>query len=262
MSIKSRIATIDVAAIRPDKGNRPLSTKHVRDLATSFGHTTFATAVVVRPTSGEGAAQYQWEAVAGYHRIEAVRQSGQTQVHAIVVEDGTEVQFELIRLHENLLHRPLTPVQEAKAMSRTRDIYQMLTPGSGRGGDRKAAKAQVGPLAFADATAAATGRSKSAINRAAARGDQIASDVLNQVQGTGLDAGAFLDKLAKVSPVEQRKLVASELEKGDIPAEAGPDIDGDLAKLRRAWSQACAEARKQFLSEVTNGKTKKAGTEP
>lgn len=260
MSITSRIATIDVAAIRPDRGNRPLSSTHVRDLATSFGHTTFATAVVVRPIPGEGDAKYQWEAVAGFHRIEAVRQSGQTQVHAIIVEDGTEVQFELIRLHENLLHRPLTPVQEAKAMSRTRDIYQMLTPGTRRGGDRKA-KAQVAPLSFADATAAATGRSKSAVNRAAARGDQIASDVLNQVQGTGLDSGAFLDKLAKVSPVEQRKLVADGLEKADGPAEAGPDIDGDLAKLRRAWSQACAEARKQFLSEVTNGKTKKAGTE-
>jgi ParB family chromosome partitioning protein len=257
MSITSRIATIEVAEIRPDRGNRPLSSTHVRDLATSFGHTTFATAVVVRPLPDDD--KYRWEPVAGFHRIEAARQSGQTQVHAIVIEDANDVQLELIRLHENLLHRPLTPVQEAKAMARTRDIYQMLTPGTRRGGDRRA-KTQNAPLSFADATAAATGRSKSAINRAAARGDQIASDVLNTVQSTALDSGAFLDKLAKVSPIEQRQIVADELDKDDS-TEVAPDIDGDLAKLRRAWAQACAEARKQFLNEVAYSKAKKVGSE-
>jgi ParB-like nuclease domain len=255
MSITSSVATVEVAEIKPDRGNRPLASTHVRDLRTSFQHTTSATAIIVRSIPDSD--KYKWEVVAGFHRLEAIRQSGQTKVHVIIVEEANEVQLELIRLHENLLHRALTPTQDAKAMARTREIYQALTPGSKRGGDRKS-KTQNGSTSFADATAAATGRSKTAINRAAARGEQVASDVLNAVEGTPLDSGAFLDKLARVSPIDQRKLVADELTQTDNPTETQPDVEGDIARLRRAWAQACTEAREQFLAEVTNNK-KSAG---
>lgn len=159
MSITSRAATINVSEIRPSRGNRPLSATHVNHLDTSFGHTTTATALVVKPIVDGGT--FKWELVAGFHRFAAILKSGQIEIHVIIVENATDVQLELIRLHENMLHRALTPSQEAKAMARTREIYQMLTPSAKRGGDRRS-KTQVGSTSFADKTAAATGRSKTA----------------------------------------------------------------------------------------------------
>ena len=259
MSITSRVATINVSEIKPSRGNRPLTAAHVSDLDTSFGHTTAATALVVKPIVEDGT--FKWEIVAGFHRFAALLKSGRTDIHVIIVEDANEVQLELIRHHENLLHRPLTPSQEARAMARTREIYQMLTPGAKRGGDRRS-KAQVGSTSFADKTAAATGKSKTAINRAASRGEHVASDVLNTIEGTSLDSGAFLDKLAKVSPVDQRQLVADELTPKDRPIEARLDVEGDIARLRRAWTQACNEARERFLTEVTSDKTNNGASAP
>jgi hypothetical protein len=258
MSITSRAATINVSEIRPSGGNRPLLASHVNNLDTSFGHTTVATALVVTPIVD---VTFKWEIVAGFHRFAAILKSEQVEIHVIIVEDATEVQLELIRLHENLLHRPLSPSQEAKAMARTREIYQMLAPSAKRGGDRRS-KAQIGSKSFADKTAAATGRSKTAINRAASRGEQVASDVLKTIEGTALDSGAFLDKLAKVSPVDQRKLVADELAPKDRPTEVRRDVEGDIVRLRRAWTQACSEARERFLAEVTSDKTNNGASTP
>jgi hypothetical protein len=199
MAITSRVATIELAGVRPTKSNRPLSANHVRDLAESFAAGTFATAVIVRPLLTDP--QYQFETVACFHRLEAARSTGQTSIHAIVVEDATDAQLELIQLDENLLHRSLTPAQEARAMMRKKVLYQELAPNSRRGGDRKS-KDQIGRVAdsFAEATAAATGRSITAINRAAHRGERITPEVLSEVQNTVLETGGFLDRLAKVAP--------------------------------------------------------------
>jgi ParB family chromosome partitioning protein len=255
MNITSRIATIGIHAIRADKPNRALSTTHVRDLVESFGATAFATAVVVRPLAEEG--EYKWAPIAGFHRIEAAKRSGQTEVHAIVVEHATDLQIELIEIDENLLHRPLTAVQEARAMARRKAIYQTLNPSTRRGGDRRS-KDQIGSLkSFAKATAAATGRSVTAVNRAVTRGDNIGDDALKLVQGTPIETGQFLDRLARVPPNEQKKFVTDELAKANELPKAEPDVEGDLARLRRCWSQTCAEARKNFLNEVTDASVKK-----
>lgn len=259
MSISSRVATIDLADIRPARANRPLSKTHVRDLVASFGATTFATTVILRPIDGDP--DYGFEPIACFHRIEAARQSGQKVVHAIIVEDANDLQLELIQLHENLLHKSLAPLQEAKAMARARDIYQKLNPASRRGGNRRS-KAQSGPLAHADAIAQATGRSKTTVNRLAARGKRIVDDVEKLVEGTALDTGTFLDRLAKLPPEEQRKLVSVELANAGHPKSKGePDVEGDLGRLRRAWEQTCEEARKKFLAEVSNSVARKAGAE-
>jgi hypothetical protein len=254
------VKTIDIKSIKPVKPNRVISGAHVRDLVTSFGATAFASAVVVRPITDGG--EYSWVPVAGFHRIEAAKQSGQTVMHAIVVEEASDLQLELIEIDENLLHRPLTPVQEARAMARRKAIYQELNPETRRGGDRRSSKAQVGSKkSFASATASATGRSTTAVNRAVTRGDKIADEVLAMVQGTPIETGELLDRLAKIPADEQKKVVAEELAKAGEPPKAVPDVDGDLAKLRRAWTQACPEARKLFVAEVNSSKNKQPGIE-
>lgn len=81
------------------------------------------------------------------------------------------------------------------------------------------------------------------------------------VQGTPIETGGLLDRLAKIPVDEQKTVVADELAKASDPPKTVPDVDGDLAKLRRAWTQACPEARKLFVAEVNTSKNKQAGTE-
>jgi hypothetical protein len=260
MAITS-VKTIELKSIKPVKPNRVLSGTHVRDLAASYGSTALASAVVVCPNPDGG--EYSWIPVAGFHRIEAAKQSGQLFMHAIVVEEASSLQLELIQIDENLLHRALTPAQEARAMARRKSIYQELNPSTRRGGDRRgSSKNQVGSLkSFASVTASATGRSPTAVNRAVTRGDKIADEVLDLVQGTPIEKGELLDRLAKIPADEQKKVVIDELAKASEPPKTAPDVDGDLAKLQRAWTHACPEARKLFAAWVNASKNKKASTE-
>lgn len=260
MTISSRVMTIAVSAIKPTRANRPVSRTHVRHLTESFTTTTFASAVVLRPITDDE--KYQWEVVAGFHRIEGAKLAEQKEIHAVIIEDATPQQLEIIQLDENLRHRQLTPVQEAKAMARRKAIYQEINPAARRGGDRRS-KIQVGSLkSFAKATAAATGRSVTAVNRAVARGDRISAEVLKQLQGTPLETGHFMDRLAKLSPDQQKGLVADELAKAkDASDEDGQDaVEKDLSRLRRCWAQACPEAQKKFLNEIT-ASAKKTGAD-
>jgi hypothetical protein len=141
-------------------------------------------------------------------------------------------------------------------------IYQELNPSARRGGDRRSSKAQVGSMkSFASATASATGRSTTAVNRAVSRGDKIADEVLAMVQGTSIETGGLLDRLAKIPADRQKEFVADELAKASEPEKTVPDVDGDLARLRRAWTQACREAQKLFVAEVNASRKKKDSTE-
>jgi ParB family chromosome partitioning protein len=257
MAIVTRTQTLKITEIKPTKPNRSLSTAHVKDLAESLSNTSFATAVVVRPTEKEG--EYAWVVVAGFHRIEAAKAAGKAEIHVIVVENATDLELELLEIDENILHRPLTIVQEARALARRKKIFQELNPGTGRGGDRRS-NVQSGSLknSFAKVTAAATGRSETAVNRAVARADKISDAAMQMVEGTPVETGAFLDTLAKVPAAEQEAFVANALAKPPEPTNTQIDVEADLARLRRCWAQSCAEARTKFLTEVGGSTIKKA----
>jgi len=218
-------------------------------LKESIRITSFVSAIVVGKT-GEN----EYQLVAGQHRLEAAIKSGQKEVPAIVVDHATPLQLELIGIDDNLLHQKLSLAQEAKAMARRKAIFLKLAPEAARGGDRRSAKskAQNGRSeSFAGETAKATGRSKTAINRSARRGERIASDLMDIIDGTPLSTGEFLDRLTKMPPEEQAKCVKDSLEASGKPTQTGvPDVARDLARLRRSWAEACAEARTTFRQEV------------
>jgi hypothetical protein len=114
---------------------------------------------------------------------------------------------------------------------------------------------------FAKATAAATGRSVTAINRAVARADNISETALKMVQGTPIETGDFLDRLAKVPANEQEAFVADAVAKPSGSTNSPIDVEADLARLRRCWSQSCAEARKKFLAEIGGSLSKESTVE-
>lgn len=255
MTIVTRTQTLKISEIKPTKPNRSLIKTHVQDLMESLGTTAFATAVVVRSIEKEG--EFVWAVVAGFHRIAAARAAGRAEVHAIVVENATDLELELIGIDENILRQRLTIVKEARAFARRKEIYQELNPTTRRGGDRRS-NAQTGSLknSFAKATAAATGRSETAINRAVARAENISEAAMNLVEGSPVETGDFLDRLAKVPAAEQEAFVAGALANPPEPTNTQVDVEADLARLRRCWAQSCAEARKKFLDEFGSSVSK------
>lgn len=105
------------------------------------------------------------------------------------------------------------------------------------------------PAGFASDTAAKTGQDKRTINRAVARGEKIAPDVLQSVKGTKLDTGTSLDKLAKLPVPEQRRAV-SQVRLPDEPLNEFEATQKQVAALMAAWNKAGTEAREQFLARI------------
>lgn len=257
MPVITRAQTLKLADIKQTKPNRAVSGAHTQDLLGSLGLTGFATAIVVIAIMDEG--EKKWQVIAGFHRWIAARDAGLTEIHAIVVENASALQLELIQLDENLLHRRLTVAQESRAFKRRKTIYQEINPETRRGGDRRSSKAQSGSLknSFAKETSMATGRSITAVNRAVARGESIAENALEAVQGTLLETGQFLDRLAKVPVGQQEAYVTNALSKTSEEDGNHVDVEADLSRLRRCWSQSCAEARRKFLAEVGTNHSKR-----
>lgn len=196
-----------------------------------------------------------FKVIAGEHRVAAARDSGLTEIYAVVVEGFSEIQLELARIDENLLHRRLGPAAEAKALARRKEIFESLSPETRRGGDRRSArsKAQVGRLkGFAAITAEATGRSVKSISRSVARGRKVSSAILDQISNTTLDNGRFLDDLTRMPPEAQPGAVINEIEERNNKSEMDDRVAVDLRRLRSAWASACVEAQDMFRAEITS----------
>src|SRR3954447_456757 len=167
----------------------------------------------------------------------------------------------------------LTKAERALFTKHRKDIYVALHPETrhgaiGGGHDQSrtlcdSAKAD----RFTANTAAHTSRSERAVQLDAARGENIAEDVLEAIMGTAFDLGTNLDALAKL-PVEQQQGVAEHVRNGDlvsakvaisppadqtgngIPASDAKSIHKQITALTAAWNKACPEARNGFLEQI------------
>jgi hypothetical protein len=170
--MKTRVQTIPIESISSSEGGRDVDETHVRNLADSMLASDFLSALLLRPVSSENQ-KIKYTVVGGDHRLAAAKQQGLKVVHAVIVEDATEIQLALARIDANLLHRRQSPALEAQALAARKKLFQAQFPESQRGGDRRSAKSkgQLGTSkkSFATSTSAATGKSARAVNRAAAR---------------------------------------------------------------------------------------------
>lgn len=180
--------------------------------------------------------------IAGGHRLEAARRLGWDRIDAFVVEYDDPRKAELWEIDENLCRSELSPAEYSAAIARRKALYEELHPETRHGGDRgnqhtggKVASAQVEHLPKSDRftrdTAEKTGRSEATIKRAAHRGEAIAPDVLQTIQGTRLDTGSYQDRIAKLDHEAQRKTVQEDLAAPRPPAARPP-------KQLHAWPEA------------------------
>lgn len=209
---------------------RPLVTSEVDKLSASIKEVGLIQPITVRETVVlHGTAEKGWQIIAGHHRVAACRALGWTEIDAIVIDDASHLQSELMEIDENLCRAELTASQRTGYTKRRKQIWEALHPVEIAVG--QAAPPQNGsPMArpqakgFAAATAEATGQDKRTTNRAIARADALGDEALTKVTNTSLDSGVELDALAKMPAPERTELIerAAAGEQVSARAQAAP----------------------------------------
>ncbi len=120
--------------------------------------------------------------MSGYHRLEACRQLGWTEITAQVV-DLSELEAELAGIDKNLIRNELTVLERGEQLRRRKEIYEALHPETKQGGSPgkkgggKVAKNDT-LSSFAEDTADKTKTSARTIQREIQIAKHIAPEVL------------------------------------------------------------------------------------
>ena len=192
-----------VASAQP----RPLLTSEVDKLAASIKEVGLIQPITVRESVViRGTAEQGWQIVAGHHRVAACRALGWTEIDAIVIDDASHLQSELMEIDENLCRAELTASQRTGYTKRRAQIFEALHP-SEKGGKTIPTLGGDQRIGFAADTAMSTGQTKRSINQHLARADALGDEALTKVANTSLDSGVELDALAKMPAPERTELI-------------------------------------------------------
>jgi SAM-dependent methyltransferase len=194
-------AKIPIVSVRVGARKRPLDSAKVAELAASIAELGLLQPIGVRP---DGTLVY------GYHRLEACKQLGWTEIPAVVV-DGDDLHAELAEISENLVRNELTLLERAEHLARMRAVYEQLYPNA-RGVGRPAKNsATVAP--FSEWAAAQTGLAQRTIQHYVQLAESLAPEVRDAIRRTPVaNDGAELKSLASLEPSQQRavaELIAS-----------------------------------------------------
>jgi hypothetical protein len=161
--------------------------------------------------------------IAGNHRFLAVQELGEADILAIEVDKIDDLRAEMAMIDENLVRAELTASEWAAQTARRKAIYQELHPETKNGatGNGREKLRQVGEATsynenievdrFTADTAAKTGQSERAVQRAAERGEKVIPEALALIRGTKFDTGVYLDKLKRVPQDKQIDKVKADL---------------------------------------------------
>ena len=192
---------IPITSIRVENRMRPLDDAKVAELAASIAELGLLQPIGVRP---DGTLVY------GYHRLEACKQLGWTEIPAVVV-DGDDLRAELAEISENLIRNELTLLERAEHLARMRAVYERLYPNA-RGVGRPA-KNSATVAAFSEWAAAQTGLAQRTIRHYVHLAESLAPEVRDAIRRTPIASdGAELKSLASLEPSKQRavaELIAS-----------------------------------------------------
>jgi ParB-like chromosome segregation protein Spo0J len=156
----------------------------------------------VRPTATG------FEVAADPHLLEAAQRLGHAEIDVLIVGRIDDLLWEC---DENLCRAELSAAEIAEHVATRKELWERKRRYNSGASCTTIPRGPGRPKEFAAETAKATGRDKSTITRALARGKKLAPDVIEAVKGTALDTGASLDKLAKLPVEEQRQAAKSGL---------------------------------------------------
>ncbi len=233
---------------------RAVDAGRVASLAASIAEIGLRTPVTV--TVGNDAdGEVIYRLVAGAHRLEAMKASGQDYIDAFVM-DGDEDDAALWEIDENFARAELSDAQRAEHHVRREEILKRKgLVSAGPGQPKKNSDKLSGYSAQA---AASLGVDERTVRRDLRRGKNIAPEIMAKVAGSRLDKGVVLDELAstprdqqpaKLSEIASRGLV-SRVRTADDPLNDLEATERQLAALMAAWNRAGADARRKFLDRV------------
>ena len=262
-SVRVRVDLIDVG-----KRVREVDPDHVAGIAASMREREKATpgrgqlsAIEIRP-----AADGRYLLTIGAHRLDAVKLNGWDTIVTDIVPCG-ELEAEQREIEENLRRHDLTPLDRARHLARSQEIYEELHPDAVRGKAGAAARwEQATNLSFTSDQAAKLGISQRDVQRSVARHTKIADAVRLRISGTWIARkGAELDALVRCGGAAMQTDVIDRMLRTDNPAAsvaaALQEIRGsnDLAKdpetalfnrLVRTWDIAAPATRQRFLKHL------------
>ena len=259
---------------------RPLITADVDKLAASIKEIGLIQPITVKTTFVlHGTMVPGWQIVAGHHRVAACRALGWTDIDALVIEEMSHLEAELIEIDENLCRSELTTPQRSKCMKRRAQIWDAMHPAeladskrqrvADLDGDAKAQRVadledeQVGrvfpPVAkhghaqaksFAAATAEVTGMTKRAINMDLARATTLGDDNLDRIDGTSLATGVEMDALIKLPEPVREVLIARAVAGEQVTARAAMPPAATATKHGESTIAAVCASLKKALRGV------------
>lgn len=153
------------------------------------------------------------ELIAGYHRLEACKSLGHTEIECNIVSlEGLEA--ELAEIDENLQRNELSELEQGEQLVRRKEIYEELYPESKNGqygggkGEKTKTKSENDIVSFSDNTANTIGKSQRTIQRSIQIANKLDDTVKEQIRNTDLaDNKTALLKLSRQTHEEQKKIV-------------------------------------------------------
>jgi len=192
---------IPIPSIKVENRLRPLNAEKVAELAESIAQVGLLQPIGVRP---DGTLVY------GYHRLEACKRLGWTEIPAVVV-DGDDLRAELAEITENLVRNELTLLERAEHLARLKAVYQQQYPNTRGVGRPTKNGATVAP--FSEWAAGQTGLAQRTVQHYVQLAESIAPAVRDAIRRTPIASdGAELKSLASLEPSQQRavaELIAS-----------------------------------------------------
>jgi hypothetical protein len=232
------LRSIDVGDIIVGERLRSTSSEGTSVLATSMQEMGLRTPISVRMAQIEAAGGPLREIpvlVAGATRLAAAKKLGWKRIDCFVLRPD-DLDTQLWEIDENLARTELTPAEIAEHMVRRKELWEQKLLAENGTGCPIFQDAGRGHKGFAQDTAEKTGRHKRNINKAVARGKKIAPDVLRKVKGSEFDTGVVLDKLAKLSPEDQRKAI-----NGAADSLVALETNGEARSTKREANDKLAE---------------------
>ncbi len=224
---------VAIAGIRIGERKRSLDGTKVAELAASIAELGLLQPIGIRK---DGTLVY------GYHRLEACKRLGWTEIPAVIV-DGDDLRAELAEIDENLIRAELTVLERAEQLLRRKEIYEQLYPEASSETVRiqkvmrnlkqfqdtdnynasdaaHCAASERIPITptptFVQSTAAKTGLAERTVREHVQIAANLAPEVREQLRTSPIaDNKTELLHLARLEPAEQRR-VAEVLVRGEV----------------------------------------------
>jgi ParB family transcriptional regulator, chromosome partitioning protein len=224
--------TILIQKIQVGNRMRKIRTDAVETLAESIKELGLLNPILVTPVQ-EGSTSETVESyllIAGYHRLEACKQLGMTEIGVTIVTIG-EVEQRLAEIDENLCRAELNHLERAEHLIERKSLYEGKYPQTKQGtAGAHSANRSMGhrhdtseKCSFAADAAKKTNKTERNIQQAVRRANNISQDIRDMIRNIDSisDNVSELDALAKLDDADQKAAVQAV-------------IDGNAQSIREA----------------------------